>query len=95
MAWNGMDYTVRISARALLDLLAGRITHERFCELTGFDPGENLFGKLLARGNTISGMRIDPKGLDNDDDAIVFEFEPDASVLRLSTKNSHTEGSAG
>jgi hypothetical protein len=71
--------TIKVSARALLDLLAGRITIDQFHHFTGTNS-DNIFAHRLAQGDTLSSARIEPGGLDEDDDWIVFELQPDPSA---------------
>ena len=67
---NGM--TAKFSARALQDLLAGRITPEQFQHRMIGNP--NLFEVQLRRGMTISNARFEHTGDENDDDYIILEF---------------------
>lgn len=79
--------TVSISARALLDLLAGRINTEQFNYFTGMDSSPNklnIFKLCLERGEVISNIKIESGGLDEDDDRLVVEFSKDPSASRLS-----------
>ena len=77
MHWGGR--TVKISARLIHDLLAGRITLEHFNYVTGFKD-MNPFKAKLDHGEIISAARIEHGGADEDDDLLVFEFEPDPSA---------------
>jgi hypothetical protein len=79
--------TVSISARALLDLLAGRLTQEHFQHAIGMDDARgraNLFKLCLDRGEVISAIRLEPGGIDEDDDRLVIEFSKDPSASALS-----------
>jgi hypothetical protein len=68
---------VRVSARAVLEFLAGRLTREQFQNF-----GEaGLFEKTLRQGLTISGVTLEATGIENDDDYLVFEFAPDPSAM--------------
>lgn len=75
--------TVRISARAVQELLAGRLTTEEFENWTLRRP--NPFEQLLAHGQTISSVNFVPKDINADDDYLVFTFknDPAASALRM------------
>lgn len=82
--------TIRISARAFLDLMAGRITLEQFQSFTGLadEPTQrNIFAHRLNQGDVLSSVRIEPKGLDEDDDWLVIDLkqDPSAGPLKLST----------
>lgn len=81
MTWGGR--TVKISSRALLELLAGRMSAEQFRHFVTGD--RNPFEVKLARGEAISDVRIERHGPGRDDDHIEFSFEPDpnASALQL------------
>lgn len=81
--------TISISARALLDLLAGRITPAQFNHMVGVKetPTQmNLFKHRLDQGDVISSVRIEPGGIDEDDDRLIIELtrDPSAAPLTLS-----------
>lgn len=83
--------TIKISARALLDLLAERITVKQFQHLTGLEdkPGQpNIFKHRLDQGDILSDVKIEPGGIDADDDWLVMELkqDPSAALLRLNGK---------
>jgi hypothetical protein len=75
--------TVRISARALQELMAGRLTAEGFENWTAGRP--NPFERHLALGWTISSVSFEPKNASADDDYLIFTFkdDPAATALRL------------
>lgn len=82
--------TIKISARALLDLLAERITFEQFQHLTGLEdkPGQqNILKHRLAQGDILSDVRIEPGGIDEDDDWLVMELKHDPAAALLLLKN--------
>lgn len=82
----GGPMEVRISSRALIDLLAGRITAEQFRREVGERPGEtNFFKHWLDSGNTIQGAAFASGGIDEDDDHLVLTLgdDPAARPLRL------------
>jgi hypothetical protein len=76
---NGV--TARLSARALMDLIAGRITPEQF-ERSALG-GKNLFELWLTKGYAIRDVTFESSGDDRDDDRIVFRLEPDPSSSPL------------
>jgi len=81
---GGKSMTAKISARALQELMAGRLTAKEFENWTvGRLP--NPFERQLAVGRTISSISLEPKGLDADDDYLIFTFadDPAAAALRL------------
>ena len=86
MALKSTGNEVRISARALQELLAGTKSYERFAEEHGWDTGQgNVFRGQLASGRLFATARIEP-GDNEDDDWIVFEFgvpDPSVSPFRL------------
>jgi hypothetical protein len=76
---------VRISARALLELLAGDISYERFAQAHRWDEGQfNIFLSRLQSGHIFKSAKIERLGEDEDDDWIEFEFTmPDPSVSQF------------
>ena len=70
---------LKMSARALHEFLAGRITREQF-ERGRRDDEPNPFEHFLKQGYTLSASRLEPAGIDEDDDEIVFEFAKDAAA---------------
>lgn len=78
--------TIRVSARALLDLLAGRITVEQFQHFTGLEhkPSQpNIFAHRLSQGDTLADIQIEPGGVDEDDDWLVVHFKHDPAAAPL------------
>ena len=76
--------TIQISARAVQELLAGRLTAKEFEDWTvGRHP--NPFERQLALGRTISSVDFVPKDVKADDDYLVFTFrdDPAAAALRM------------
>ena len=80
--------TIKISARALAELLAGRIEPQKFLEDNGFKPHPlepkafafNFFENQIARGNTIQNSFVE-KSDRKDDDWIVLEYDgPDPAI---------------
>jgi hypothetical protein len=88
--WGGLTMSerrVKISARGLLELLAGTVSQEDFLKAHGFIESEdtrhaiNAFQRALKSGRLISNVSIENVG-SADDDWIIFEFgEPDPAVL--------------
>jgi hypothetical protein len=76
--------TIQISARAVQELLAGRLTAKEFEDWTvGRHP--NPFERQLALGRTISSVDFVSKDVNADDDYLVFTFrdDPAAAALRM------------
>lgn len=78
-----------ISARALLALLSGRVSQEKFLKDHGLVPSErhkdavNLFDKILCEGRLIDEIRIE-KSISEDDDRIIIEFgDPDPAISKF------------
>lgn len=77
--------SIRISSRALLDLLAGKVDPSKFTEdhwPAHYNPGtgtSNPFAKANAQGMTIETVIVERKE-DEDDDWITFELSPDVAV---------------
>jgi hypothetical protein len=59
---------------------------ERSCSAPGCGEGHraNLFKLCLDRGEVISAIRLEPGGIDEDDDRFVIEFSKDPSASALS-----------
>lgn len=88
---GGERLTAKISARALMELLAGRLSDKQFKDWiagAGGDKDKNLFELWLSQGRSISAVTFESMGPDRDDDYVIFEFErdPNASKLRLPDK---------
>lgn len=78
---------VRVSAREILEILAGNMTVEEFEQNYRFTHDQNPFRQMLNEGRLISRVNIE-RIADKDDDAAIFEFgPPDAAVtpFRIST----------
>lgn len=91
------EMTIKISARALLDLLAGRITLEQFQHFTGLadqPTHRNIFAHRLDQGDILSNIRIEPGGLDEDDDWLLIDLkqDPSAAPLQLAAQESQSPG---
>lgn len=81
--WSMGGNKVKISARDLLALMAGRLEQKRFVK--NHDLGaNNIFELHLKRGQLIVGATVE-RLRDEDDDWIVFEFgDPDPAVAPFS-----------
>lgn len=81
---KGGPVEVKISARSLMDLLAGRIAPEVFRrEVGGSALDKNLFEFWLNKGLSLSDATFESGGLDEDDDYLVFTLADDAGARRL------------
>ena len=88
--------TIKISARALLKLLAGKLDQKEFFETHRFAPSEvysppyiNPFFSGIEKGQLIDGISIE-KSETEDDDWITFELstpDPAVSAFVAPTKN--------
>jgi len=80
------DREIRLPARALTRLLAGRVELERFRKDHHFVPSRpgdiaiDFFANQLKEGRTIESVRIE-RTTEDDDDWIVFVFgAPDPAI---------------
>lgn len=74
----------KIPARAVLDLLARRITPEQFENSIGKRPDEqNMFSRWLDMGLTLASTQLESGGIDADDDYLLLTFEDDAAARGL------------
>jgi hypothetical protein len=80
---RSMSMSIKVSARRLQELLAGRITLQQFQQRTFGGGMPNQFDYQLARGLTIQNARVEKAGLDEDDDFLVFDLGPDPTALPL------------
>lgn len=73
---------IRISARAVLELLAGSLSQAEFEKAHGFsDSKRNPFLRKLKSGQLIKSIRIEPDDVpERDDDWIVIELADDPAV---------------
>lgn len=80
----GGTMTAKVSARGLLDLLAGRISEQQFRYMvTEGSDGHNVFRHFLDQGRTITHVEMAPRGLDEDDDHLILHFSDDAAARTL------------
>ena len=73
--------TIKVSAKRMHLLVAGKITVEQFADETF--RGENEFASRLAQGLAIQSVTFESGGLDKDDDYLVFELDFDFDNTRL------------
>ncbi len=74
-------FSVEFPARMLLDLLAGRLTEERFrMQLDGHDGSRNVFKTWLNMGMTLSGAEMAPRSINEDDDHLILHFTDDPAA---------------
>jgi hypothetical protein len=74
---------VKMSARELLEILAGVKTVVEFEKDYRLDPGTNPFRKMLAEGRLITKVTVEHVD-EKDDDAVTIEFgKPDAAIARF------------
>jgi hypothetical protein len=79
--WSMTDNEIKISARSVLELLAGEITQEKFFELYDFKSGGNPFASMLREHKLISAACLERGADEQDDDWLRFGFEgPDPAV---------------
>jgi hypothetical protein len=87
--------TIKVSARALLDLLAGRISTSEFMHFSGLDDTpyqRNIFKHRLDQGDVLSGVSLEHCGPNDDDDWLVMELKSDPAASPLQLKpNSELE----
>lgn len=81
MSFGGEKMTLRISARAVQELMAGALSPEMFQDVVFGE--HNPVRQQLAAGRTISDVRLEPKGVDEDDDHLFFEFRLDPAATPL------------
>lgn len=89
-------FTVEFPARMLLDLLAGRMTEERFRkQLDPRDEGRNIFKTWLDQGLTISDAEMAPRSVDEDDDHLILHFTDDPAARSFKLPEQPTEDASG
>lgn len=77
--------SIKVSARAVQELLAGRLSHDHFSH-PGAGSDKNIFDHFLKSGLTISSVRLEPGGIDDDDDCLIFEFAQDPAASEFQAK---------
>lgn len=84
---------IRISARELLDLLAGRLEQKRFAENHDLGGG-NIFSLYQAKGKLIKRAEIEVRP-EEDDDWLILEFsEGDPAVSKFKVPDAHSRSRA-
>lgn len=82
-----MGGDIKISARVLLEILAGEKQLSEFESDFGLKPGENPFKHMLRNGRLISGVTIERRP-DDDDDVVTLRFGGgDAAVQPFSVRS--------
>jgi len=82
--WTMDGKTIKLSVRAVLELLAGRLSPERFADAHGWTRPStmgrtNHFELMLSQGRTVTEVAI--TSTDDDDDWITFKFgDPDPAI---------------
>jgi hypothetical protein len=79
-SWGNERMEVRISARALLDALASEDFRGVASRYASGGGDTNFFLQERKKGRVIHTCRVEPGGVDEDDDYLVFEFAEDASA---------------
>jgi hypothetical protein len=80
-----MGGNIKMSARLLLELLAGTKTIQEFEADYTLQPGQNPFHQMLAQGRLISKVTVEHHP-EQDDDMVTLEFgEPDPAVSSFRT----------
>jgi hypothetical protein len=75
---------IKMSARKIQELLAGRMTPEQFFSDHGppGSPTENPFSRMLKQGMTIQSVNL-TRVPEADDDLMEFQFGPDAAIRKF------------
>jgi hypothetical protein len=76
-----MSHSLKVSARKIQEVLAGRMTPQQFFENYAHpnSPFDNPFARALKQGFTIQSVTL-TKIPDADDDLLEFRFGPDAAI---------------
>lgn len=85
---DGDRMAIVLSARALQEFLAGRVTRDQFANATFGDL--NPFELALKDGSSIQRVSLERGGVDRDDDFVVFEYARDPSSSPLSISMADT-----
>jgi len=81
MGLGGKRLMLRISARAVQELIAGKLSHAAFEQMTM--DRDNQVRRALEAGMTITSASFEAMGPDEDDDYLVLEFRNDAAARML------------
>jgi hypothetical protein len=81
MGLGGKRLMLKISARAVQELIAGKLSYDKFQHWAM--NGDNQVRRALDAGMTITSASFDPKGDNEDDDYLVLEFRDDPSARAL------------
>jgi hypothetical protein len=74
---------IKISAREVLYLLAGKLSYAEFMKSHGFDPTANPFSLALNKGQLVDEVSIEKSDF-KDDDWMVFKLKgPDPAISRF------------
>lgn len=75
---------IKMSARKIQEVLAGRMTPEQFFRDYGppGSPSENPFARMLKQGLTIQSANL-TRVPEADDDLLEFRFSPDAAIRKF------------
>jgi hypothetical protein len=90
------EHRIQMSARELLDLLAGRLDQKRFAQNHIAGGGKSIFSVFQAKGKMITGARLE-RCPDEDDDLLILEFgaaDPAVSPFRV-PKSSAAKAETG
>lgn len=92
-SWSMSETQIKISARSLMELLAGRMSLEQFLEHHGGNRGfVTLFEQKLRGGQLLVGANVETVP-ERDDDWVVFQFgppDPALAPLRASRQDGAT-----
>ena len=80
---NNNDVKYQLSARALQDFLARRISEEQFRHFIGDRDDGPSFARFLDQGLTISTAQVLSAGDDEDDDHIEFSLSRDPAAKQF------------
>jgi hypothetical protein len=84
------DQTISLSARAVIDYVAGRIDRQRF-EVLADSWTLSILRKALDSGNAVHSLRLVPHTLSDDDD-IILEWRRDSRASSLLAPTDRTQG---
>lgn len=85
-----MKLVIKTSSRAILELIAGRISYTEF-ENFAFGDANNIMRRALDNGMIIKSVSIENAGQDEDDDRFVFELGHDVSAAPFAETSSKND----